>query len=703
MGFVKLRLAFSSFRDKNNLILAFKIIALISVTLAVFSEDLTIVLSDALNSEITSHILVVPLFFVYVLYRKRKTLRAVMPIENAEESKRLRYLTQIVGVLLFITAILLYWHGSYTFTPLEYHLFSLPIFVSGLILLIFNPQTLRHLAFPVLFLFFLIPPPSELLFAAGSFLSTLSAQVSSGIASLFGISSTFISEYGNPLIQITRPDGALINFTVDIACSGIYSLIGFFMFGTIIAYIIRDKLWKRIALVLSGIPIMYFFNILRITSLLLIGYNYGENLGLQVFHALGGWVSVFLGTLLLLFTSEKIFKMKIFGAANKCEGCVTAQKTQDFCDKCGRILKAPYAKIRKIDIVKISAVTITVTALVLIQAPVFTLAQSPEVVLTTSAGQQVSTEILPTIPGYTLQFDYRDTDFENRAEVDVALAYIYVPQNHSQKNIWVAVEIASARSLLHRWETCLVDYPLQQGWALRVAQIELRDIQLNENPPIIGRYFAFQYVKTDQLQTALYWYESALFNVNSTLDQKHVKISLVAYPSTIEEASEIQEQQFAIAEQITEYWQPIKIWSPVSLMLSQNGFQLATFTSSLILGSLILLGLERQKQRRRNKSAYDKLSEIHKNIANSVEETEKTNISTLENITVSYRKTTGQAIDRQHMLQKLAELEKIGVVRSVIISKQDEPIKIWKTNTQQLISIPNIRKIITWRTNHKQD
>jgi hypothetical protein len=112
-------------------------------------------------------------------------------------------------------------------------------------------------------------------------------------------------------------------------------------------------------------------------------------------------------------------------------------------------------------------------------------------------------------------------------------------------------------------------------------------------------------------------------------------------------------------------------------------------------------GLERGKQRRLNKSAYKKLSEIHKQIIDSVEETEKTNISTLENITSSYREATGQAIDKQHMLQKLAELEKIGLVRSVIISKQDEPFKIWKADIQHSISIASVRKIIARRINHK--
>lgn len=42
--------------------------------------------------------------------------------------------------------MLLYWHGSYTFTPLEYHILTLPIFAAGLTLILFNPQTLRQVA-----------------------------------------------------------------------------------------------------------------------------------------------------------------------------------------------------------------------------------------------------------------------------------------------------------------------------------------------------------------------------------------------------------------------------------------------------------------------------------------------------------------------------------------------------------------------------
>ncbi len=74
----------------------------------------------------------------------------------------------IVGILLCAIAVLAYWFGSYTFTPLEYHMLTLPILASGLILILFGSQTLKQLAFPIVFLFFLTPPPTEILYSVGS-------------------------------------------------------------------------------------------------------------------------------------------------------------------------------------------------------------------------------------------------------------------------------------------------------------------------------------------------------------------------------------------------------------------------------------------------------------------------------------------------------------------------------------------------------
>lgn len=676
----KFKAALFSMRDRNNLFLLVKIIVLIFSTLALFSKDFTAIFSDALQSEVTSHILLVPFIFSYMLYRKRNMLRAMLPLENNEKPTWIRYTPTITAILLITTSLVLYWYGSFTFTPLEYHLLALPVFVAGSTLLLFNFQTLRQLALPITFLFFLVPPPSEVLFNVGATLSMLSAMISSAISNAFGINSVLLNDYENPTIQITQSGGTVLNFAVDIACSGIYSLIGFLIIATLIAYMIRDKPLKKFALVLIGVPIIYLFNVLRITTIIVIGYNYGETLALEVFHLLGGWVLMFIGTILLLLISEKVLRTQIFSKKDKCPQCLLARQiSQIYCSTCGRILKHKAPRIHKTGISKVIALLITVVLIVVIQAPVFALTQTPaEVLVTTSAGQQLSTDILPKIPGYTLQFDYRDTDFEELAKIDAAILYLYVPSNHSEKHIWVAIEIGAARSLLHRWESCLIKYPLIQG-NRAVTQIDLHDVTLLEDPPIIGRFFAFQYPQTGQLKTVLYWYESASFNVNSTIQQKHVKISLIVYPNSIEEKSQNEDLLLELADSIVEYWRPIKLWSPVALILSQNGGQLTVATILLLVATFVLYGLEVWKQKQLFKTVYSKLSKTDKLLIDVIRKTAKTKIPTVKNIVETYREFTGQSKDETELLHELAELENLGLIKSTITSIEDEPIQIWKT------------------------
>jgi uncharacterized OB-fold protein len=410
----------------------------------------------------------------------------------------------------------------------------------------------------------------------------------------------------------------------------------------------------------------------------MLGYYYGEALALQVFHLLGGWILIFLGTLLLLTISEKIFKTKIFtSTGQKCSQCGSKSKTkQDFCTSCGRILKPSSMKISKVDMVKIAAIATSVIVLMSIQTPVFALTEaSPIIVIDTPSGQQVSTTILPQVPDYTLTFWYRDTDFEEKAKQDMSLVYFYSPTNQSKEPMWVAIEIASTSSSLHRWETCLITWPLSKGYQPKVTQIELRDIQLTENPPIIGRYFAFQYVATNETQAVLYWYETATFTVNSTSQQKHVKISVITYPETIEDMPNIENQMIAIATAIANYWQPIKTWSQITMIISQNGANLAAVTSIMLIATLIFNHVENRKQKKTSTNVYQKLSTQHKQIVDAVREIEKTVKPTLDDIT----KTIGKRISKKQLLQELSELEKIGIIKSIISSQQDEPIKTWKT------------------------
>jgi hypothetical protein len=312
--------------------------------------------------------------------------------------------------------------------------------------------------------------------------------------------------------------------------------------------------------------------------------------------------------------------------------------------------------------------------------PVFALTQGPPIVIVnTPSGQQISTSILPEIAGYNLYFSYRDKEFEEIAEQDMALVYSYVPIEQSNKPMYVVIEMAQTRSSLHPWEVCLITWPATHGYQPSVTQIDLKDIQLIQNPPIISRFFVFNYTATNQTQAVLYWFESAIFTANATSQQKHVKISLITYPENPDDLPLMEQQMVTIGTAIASYWEPIKTWSQIALLLSQQGAYLALTISALLIPLAILYILQERKQRKANTAAYQKLPTQNKQIIDAVLETEKTTTPTLKAIATTYKNKTTQPIEEQKLLQKLSETEKIGIVKGYIANKHDNPTQIWKT------------------------
>jgi exosortase/archaeosortase family protein len=192
---------------------------------------------------------------------------------------------------------------------------------------------------------------------------------------LVGIPSKLTSEYGNPVIQVARSGGQTLGFAVDTASSGIFSLVGFLVFVVFIAYIIRDKPWKRFTLFLIGFPLIYVLSIARIDTILLIGYNFGRDVATELFLPLGGLILIFLGTLLLLVFSDRVFHTQIFSRpSQECLECsIPFMADRTFCFSCGRILKPATVRFHKTDAVKIAAI---ITVPVLLMGPIVTSSQA---------------------------------------------------------------------------------------------------------------------------------------------------------------------------------------------------------------------------------------------------------------------------------------------------------------------------------------
>ena len=322
----------------------------------------------------------------------------------------------------------------------------------------------------------------------------------------------------------------------------------------------------------------------------------------------------------------------------------------------------------------------------MIQAPVFALTAGPaQVLIQTPSGVQpnIQTLPLPHIQGYNLSYVYRDTDFEQLSGEDASLVYAYGSTNITKPTVWVSVEIASTVGPLHRWETCLINYPISEGLEPKVTQLDLTDIQTQANPPIVGRYFAFQYHSTNQTQVVLYWYETATFAINGTSQQKQVKMSLVVYPKSTTEVTQAEHLLLPIANAINNYWQPIKTWTTIALTISQNGLVLSGTTAAMLILILIYSMFLNYQDKASLLKLYRKLPGETQTLTEAITNAQKQKKPTPIGITEELNKLTNTPTEQTLLNEKLSELQKIGLIKKVTVNKNDEPAIQWKSQVTQ--------------------
>ena len=156
------------FDFKKQFIFVLSSIVILLMILIVYWQDLYILINEAFYNEAVSHIFLVPVLFTYILYQKRSTIKATFAFDYLRNRSKSYFITEAIGLSFCLSALLIYWYGSYTFSPLEYHLLTLPLFLAGTILVFFNFKTLTAVLFPILILLLLIPIPSEITYVAGA-------------------------------------------------------------------------------------------------------------------------------------------------------------------------------------------------------------------------------------------------------------------------------------------------------------------------------------------------------------------------------------------------------------------------------------------------------------------------------------------------------------------------------------------------------
>jgi exosortase len=667
-------------RAFHKMIAIQSVVMMMFVVMIVYWQDLSILVNEAFQSEAVSHVILVPFLVSYLIYRKRELVKASLAFERLQGKTKLISLGDIVGAAFCLSAFVLYWLGSYTFYPLEYHVVSLLVFVVGITLILFNFKTLKALIFPILFLVFLVPPPSDVTYAAGSLMANFNSQASYTLLRIVGLPVTLSSEYGPPTIVLNDLAAQSFRFAVDLPCSGIYSLVAFIMFAAFLAFIIHGSLIKKAVLLILGFLILQILNIIRISLTVSVAHWLGEETAMTIFHVFTGWLLIFFGMLSLLLIAEKLLHLQIFGGSNEaspCSECDNGLKNQEFfCSNCGKFLKnVPPLGVSKRFWVKIPALLLASCLFTFsTQAPVFAFAQGLTV---TSSSPQVNTEAFPRIEGYELKFLYRDVNFEKISRQDASLVYAYSPLNASTP-VYVLVGVAGSISNLHSWEVCWVALQTAHGRPPLVSVLDSRDVQIMQNPPIIARYFVFQ--RPDKyIQVTLYWYERALFNTGLTVEPRYVRLSLIALTENPADYPRLEEELLPFANSIAEYWEPVKSKALISLGVPILQSMLVIAICFVVIAKVARYTRD-QRKRSDNLKIFERFASPNEKLVfqtiRSLSEENKA--LTTQAVASALEKNTGKRMQSNELMNVLSRLEEHGLIRRDIANVKDEPVLIWK-------------------------
>lgn len=161
----------------------------------------------------------------------------------------------------------------------------------GIVLLTLGRSPFRILAFPLLFLFLMVPLPQSLVNVVAFPLQLSAAKLAVGSLHMLGIPALL---EGN-IIHL-----ADTQLFVAEACSGLRSLMALGTLGVVFAYFFRKNLVERAVLIVSTIPIAIFVNAFRVALTGYLTHYYGSGAAEGAVHQLEGFFTFGLAFALLL-------------------------------------------------------------------------------------------------------------------------------------------------------------------------------------------------------------------------------------------------------------------------------------------------------------------------------------------------------------------------------------------------------------------
>ena len=283
----------------------------VAASVIVSWKALTALVLFSLHEESSSHILLIPLISIYLLYLERKRISKSLRTGAVRPASLI-----LAGLFIFLLLILERFFAEQA-SYLSVAIFLLVVAWIGTFALFYGTSAMRAAGFPLAFLLLMIPLPEHVLARTIYFLQSGSTDIAYFLFRAVGV----------PVFRqgffLTVP-----GITIEVAteCSGIRSSVALFITCLLAAHLFLRTPWKQLLFVLLAFPLALIKNGIRIVTLTLLSIYVDPSFLTGSLHQKGGFVFFLLAlailapVLLFLEKSEHVQSPSIPVAPAKTEG-----------------------------------------------------------------------------------------------------------------------------------------------------------------------------------------------------------------------------------------------------------------------------------------------------------------------------------------------------------------------------------------------
>lgn len=193
-------------------------------------------------------------------------------------------------------------------------LLTLPLFVAGLVSLLYGVRSVWALRLPILFLLLAWPIPFTLVLSATSgVLTELTAKIVAVLTRIIPVARPAV---GDETLLLVGSGPDIFGVNIGSACSGVNSFVGFLLLGAATLYLVRGSAARRVAWLATGLVLTLSLNITRIMAILAVGRAFGQDAALDVLHPIAGLIVFNLGVLIMLVLAPR-FGLRLIGRSDR--------------------------------------------------------------------------------------------------------------------------------------------------------------------------------------------------------------------------------------------------------------------------------------------------------------------------------------------------------------------------------------------------